>query len=192
MNEMVMTPDVEEKLRQVFKTFNRFMVVMWRLGLGSFMRWRWLSGQIMVITHVGRKSGLRHRTPVNFALHEGYVYCTAGFGQVSDWYRNIQTNPAVELWMPEGWWQATGEDVSETEEAPDRLSDVLVASGFAAYLFGVNPAQYTQDDLKKLLKTYRVVRFKRTGACTGPGGPGDLAWIWPVATLTLLLGRRKR
>ena len=63
-----------------------------------------LSGQIMVLTHTGRKSGLRRRTPVNYALVDGEVYCTAGFGQISDWYRNILANPQVEVWLPDGWW----------------------------------------------------------------------------------------
>lgn len=191
MKEMTISPDVESKLRQGFKYMNRLMVLMWRLGLGSFMRWRWLSGQIMVITHTGRKSGLPRRTPVNYAIHDGDVYCTAGFGRISDWYRNIQKNPEVELWLPEGWWQAQAQDVSETEEAPERLHEVLIASGFAAYLFGVSPDQFTRDDLLQLLRTYRVVRFRRTAACTGPDGPGDLAWVWILTTFVLLLKRRK-
>ena len=32
---MTVDPRVEEQLRQGFKYFNRFMLLMWRLGLGS-------------------------------------------------------------------------------------------------------------------------------------------------------------
>jgi deazaflavin-dependent oxidoreductase (nitroreductase family) len=192
MKNFTLTPSVEHRLRQGFKVMNRFMVLMWRLGLGYWMRWSWLSGQIMVITHVGRVSGKRRRTPVNFALYHDDVYCTAGFGQVSDWYRNIQHHPEVELWLPGEWWKAIAQDVSESEDAPERLRDVLIASGFAARVFGLDPEKLSREDYLELLKTYRLVHFQRTTACTGAGGPGDLTWIWPLALVLLFLGRRNR
>ena len=41
---------------------------------------------------------------------------------------------------------------------------------------------------------YRLIHIQRIHALTGPGGPGDLAWVWPLASLILLmvLLRRKR
>ncbi|NTW98126.1 MAG: nitroreductase family deazaflavin-dependent oxidoreductase, partial [Oscillochloris sp.] len=94
---------VERALRQGFRLFNRYMLLLWRLGLG-----RWLSvtptitGRYLVLTHTGRKSGLPRRTPLNFAEVDGTIYITAGFGAVSDWYRNILASPQVELWLPGG------------------------------------------------------------------------------------------
>ena len=59
----------EEELRQFFKGFNRFMLYMWRLGLGKWVNaWPERGGQIMVLSHIGRKSGLQRRTPLNYAL----------------------------------------------------------------------------------------------------------------------------
>ena len=42
-------------------------------------------------------------------------------------------------------------------------------------------------DITSVLKEYRLVRMRPTEARTGPGGPGDLAWVWPFATFILLL-----
>src|SRR3990172_5692392 len=67
----------QERLRQFFKYLNRFMLLMWRLGFGSYMNRPELSGRIMVLTHNGRKTGLRRQTPVNFAIVDGEVYCVA-------------------------------------------------------------------------------------------------------------------
>ena len=68
------TPQTAEQLRQGFKSFNKFMLLMWRLGMGHwFGLWPEGWGQIMVITHKGRKSGATYRTPVNFALVDGEV-----------------------------------------------------------------------------------------------------------------------
>jgi deazaflavin-dependent oxidoreductase (nitroreductase family) len=178
---------LEARLRKFFKVFNHFMVWMWRLGLGS-----WVNalpdtgGLIMVITHMGRKSGLPRRTPVNFTVVDGDVYCTAGFGPVSDWYRNILVQPKVEVWLPDGWWSGHAEDVSDSPERVSLLRKVLIASGFAARAAGINPHTMTDEELAHLTRSYRLVRIHLQTACTGPGGPGDLAWVWPLATMILL------
>ena len=185
-------PEIEEKLRKGFRYLNRLMVFMWRLGLGQFMGRREMSGQIMVVTHVGRKSGMIRRTPVNYALVDGDVICTAGFGAASDWYRNIQARPLVEIWLPEGWWAGVAEDISASPERLKLLRHVLVASGFASYAAGIDPLKISDADLARVSEKYRLVRIRRTTPCTGPGGPGDLAWVWPLATLGLLVCRVKK
>jgi hypothetical protein len=43
-------------LRSGFKRFNRFMLMLWRLGLGPWVNlWPQVTGRIAVIAHVGRK-----------------------------------------------------------------------------------------------------------------------------------------
>ena len=64
----------EEHLRQTFKLMNIGMIGMWRLGLGPWINaWPAVIGRIMVITPIGRKTGLRRRTPVNYAIVDGDV-----------------------------------------------------------------------------------------------------------------------
>lgn len=183
----VMTPQTEARLRQGFKYFNRLMLLMWRLGLGDWINaWPEVFGQILVITHKGRKSGLRRRTPVNFAVVDGEIYCTAGFGDVSDWYRNIMSNPRVEVWMPDGWWEGLTEDVSAHPQRIALMRQVLIGAGFAAPLFGVDPRRLSDADLQAVTANYCLVHIRRTAPRTGRDGPGDLAWIWPLATFILL------
>lgn len=187
----------EERLRQAFKIMNRFMLTMWRLGLGGMMNaWPETGGRIMVLTHTGRKSGLRRRTPVNYAEVAGQVYCTSGFGAGSDWYKNMIAQPQVEVWLPQGWWQAVAEEVpQEDEHWLYLLRQVLIGSGFAARVAGINPHTISDDELAEVAKDYRLFRIRRKEACTGPEGPGDLAWVWPLATFVLLplaLRRRNR
>jgi len=185
----------EQRLRRIFKSVNRFMLLLWRLGLGRWMKWPELSGAIMVIKHTGRKTGLTRLTPLNYAIVDGDVYCTAGFGSVSDWYLNILANPQVELWLPDGRWAGMAEDVSDSKDRGALLRQVIVASGFAGPLFGVDPKKLTDADFEKLMDSYRLIRIQRTEAVSGPGGPGDLAWVWPLSTfmlLLLILARRRR
>lgn len=184
---MTVDPRLEEQLRQGFKVFNRFMLIMWRLGLGSMLNMGpALAGRYMVITHTGRKSGLKRRTPVNYAVVDDEVYCTAGFGSVSDWYRNIIANPQVEVWLPDGWWAGIAEEVTHPEARLPLLRQVLIGSGFAALAAGVDPNKMTDEELDALTKDYRLIHIRRVAARTGKDGPGDLAWVWPVATMILL------
>lgn len=185
-----MTTQAEIVARQGFKYLNRFMLLLWRLGLQRWGMRNPYGGYIMVITHTGRKSGLPRRTPVNYAEIEGDLYCTAGFGAIADWYRNLLANPRVEIWLPDSWWEGVAEDVTAWPAARrlPLLRQVLVNSGFAAYAAGLNPRTMGDDELAAATAAYKLIRIQRTSPRTGPGGPSDLAWLWPVlATLLALL-----
>jgi deazaflavin-dependent oxidoreductase (nitroreductase family) len=178
---------MEEKLRQAFKSLNRFMLLMWRVGLGRWLSaWPRVGGQFMVITHIGRKTGLRRRTPVNYAIVDGEVYCVAGFGSISDWYRNLRVQPDVEVWLPDGWWAGVAEEVRDSEKRLPLLREVLIGSGFAARLAGVDPYALSDLDLRLATTRYHLIHIQRTSARTGRDGPGDLAWVWPLAATILL------
>ena len=60
-----------------------------------------LSSRVLMLEHVGRKSGARryvvlevvdHATPDTFVV-------ASGFGTRAQWFRNIRTNPRVRLWV---------------------------------------------------------------------------------------------
>jgi deazaflavin-dependent oxidoreductase (nitroreductase family) len=185
----------QENMRQAFKYFNRFMLLLWRLGLGPLVNfWPPVVGRIMVLAHRGRTTGLLRRTPVNYALIDGDIYCVAGFGQNSDWYRNVKANPAVEVWLPDGWWTGTVEEMVDPAVRIPLIRQVLIASGFAAHAAGINPHQLSDEALQAITADYRLLRIRRSVARTGPGGPADLAWVWQIASLILLLlaFRRRR
>ncbi len=181
------------RLRQGFKYFNRGMLLLWRLGLGPLLNaWPAVGGRIMVLTHMGRKTGRQRHTPLNYALVDGQIYCAAGFGSGSDWYRNLLVNPQVEVWLPEGWWQGEAELVNDPNARLPLLRQVLIASGFAAYSIGINPQTISDTELAQATADYHLIRIRRGAACTGPGGPGDLVWVWPLATLLLSLALLRR
>jgi deazaflavin-dependent oxidoreductase (nitroreductase family) len=184
-------------LRQGFRYGNRLMLLMWRLGLQRWGMSNSYSGYIMVLTHRGRKSGKQRRTPLNFARMGNAVYCVAGFGTAADWYRNLLADPHAEVWLPDGsWWQGEAEDLTDLpdEQRLPLVRQVLINSGFAALAAGVNPRSMSEAELKAVTEIYKLIRIRRTGERSGPGGPSDLAWVWPpaAAVLGLLLWRRRR
>jgi len=171
----------DELLRQAFKRLNRVMLFNWRLGLGPFLSFApQIVGRYMVITHIGRKSGLQRRTPLNFAPIGDKVYCVAGFGHIADWYKNIMVNPEVEVWLPSGRWQALAEDITDGEDSLPIVREVLINSGFAAVFAGINPHTVDDETLKEQTQEYRLVRLTLLKPIEGEGGPGDLAWVWLI------------
>jgi deazaflavin-dependent oxidoreductase (nitroreductase family) len=189
-------PGLEARLKWFFKNLlNKFMLAHWRLGIGAWLNLHpSLFGQFMMLVHKGRKTGRTRYTPLNYAIVGGELYCTAGFGKTSAWYRNIQANPNVEVWLDNGWWAGVAEDVSDSDARLPLLRQVLIGSGFVAPLVGIHPRTMSDEELYTATSSYRLIHIRRTAARTGSGGPGDLAWVWPLATLALLgwlLRRRK-
>lgn len=184
----------------IFKQFNRIMVPAWRLGLGRAINtWPKVTGRIMVVTTVGRKSGLFRRTPVNYAWADDALYCTAGFGKKTAWYRNLKANPWVEVWLPDGAWAARAEDVPQTDDTLPIYRQILINSGLAAWAFlGFDPATVSADVLRGYAANSPLVRLHLNGRLGGPAIPGDLSWIWPplvgmaLVGLACMVWRRKR
>jgi hypothetical protein len=63
-----------------------------------------------------------------------------------------------------------------------------------APLAGVNPHTLADAELAAATAGYRLIRIRRTTVRMGRGGPGDLAWVWPLCALLALpaLARRIR
>ncbi len=172
-----------KQMRAMFKQLNKFMLFMWRLGLGPIISTP-QSGYIMVLVSTGHKSGLLRRAPVNFARDGDTVYCLAGLGAKTHWYRNLMADPHCEVWLPDGRWAGIAEEIKDETERLPILRRVLIRSGFAAKLFdGIEPAYMSEDHLRALDPSYKVIKIKLREQTTGAGGPGDLVWVWPVMGL---------
>jgi|SRR5680860_560197 len=175
----VLREDSLDRMRAAFHRANPSMVLAWRLGFGPlFNMWPSVGGRMLVLSHSGRKTGTRYRTPLNYAPVGDDLYCLAGYGSRTDWYRNITVQPEVEIWLPTGRWAAVAFDASDDPDRVARMRDVLVASGFAARAIGLVPKRMTGHEIDETTQTYRLVRIVSTGRRSP--GPADLAWLWMV------------
>ena len=166
-----------ELLKRIFKQGNRFMVGMFRLGFGPFISNPY-SGYVMVMTTTGRKSGLRRRTPVNFAMGDGEVYCLSGFGRTSDWYRNLLANPDAHVWLGGEGWRGRAEVMADAAEWVPVYRRVIERSGFAESAFTKKPYSELSDDEIARLGEGTAVRIRLDKRLPKEEGPGDLRWVW--------------
>ncbi len=155
------TPEQLQRLRRFFHGMNYFMVFLWKIGMGRLMNiWPSVGGRIMVIRHRGRKTGREYLTPVNYAIVEHEIYAAAGFGPITDWYRNIMDYPEIELWLPEGRRRARACDISDSPCRAKLLREVAIASGLAGPLMGVDQKKLTDEELEQVAKDYRLIHFE--------------------------------
>jgi deazaflavin-dependent oxidoreductase (nitroreductase family) len=76
---------------------------------------------VLLLTTIGRKSGLPRVTPLQFEEIDGLFYVAAARGQRADWFRNIQANPAVEVRLKNRQFRGQGQPVTD----PARIADFL-------------------------------------------------------------------
>lgn len=73
----------------------RLPIHLFHLGLG------WMLGhRILLLTHQGRISGRARQTVLEVVRYDperGEYTVAAGFGLRTDWYRNLQAHPAIEV-----------------------------------------------------------------------------------------------
>jgi len=69
----------------------RLPVLLYRLRLGCL-----LGDRFLMLTHTGRKSGLPRHTVIEVVKHDkekDTYYVVSGWGEKSDWYRNVRKTP---------------------------------------------------------------------------------------------------
>jgi len=185
--------------RTVFKCMNKYyMVPLSKLGLLPWMQ-NPLTGYIMVLQTIGRKSGKPRLTPLNYALADGYIYCIAGFGSGTHWLANLKANPVVEVRIAGTALRGSAEIVTESEETQRSFIQIIHNCGFAALLVGLNPFTLTDEKILQKRGPEVVVRIRPTELIGGPFDPGGRGWI--LATLVqmafflwlsrLLFGRKR-
>jgi deazaflavin-dependent oxidoreductase (nitroreductase family) len=184
-------------LPPIMRLVNQAVVLAYRLGLGRwFTSFPKVTPQIMVLTHTGRRSGLPYKTPVAYAIVDGDVYCAVSTGERTNWLLNIKANPQVEVWLREGWWAGEAEEVTDPAQRVPLMRQVMAASGIPARAAGIHPVTASDEELDSQTADFRLFRIQRKEARTGPGGPGELAWVWPLALLFLVFrvsrGRRRK
>jgi deazaflavin-dependent oxidoreductase (nitroreductase family) len=118
---------------------------------------------VLLLTTIGRKSGLPRVTPLQYEEVEGQIYVASARGRQADWYKNILRNPNVRVQIRQREFDATAEPVTD----PARIADFLelrlrrhpVMVRLIMHLFDRLPLRFTRADLEELSKEKALVIF---------------------------------
>jgi deazaflavin-dependent oxidoreductase (nitroreductase family) len=176
-------------LHRAFKAFNRwFMLPAYRAGLGAWVSTP-VGGWILVLRVTGRRSGLIRETPLNYLVDGGWVWVMAGFGERTQWYRNLLADPSVEVRLPGRRFTGTAEVVSDPAVRARMIPRLVRACGIPGML--VVPSPWTSPDETILDATAFVPLLRirmRDGSAVeaGPDDPGGRAWVWRQGLVLLV------
>lgn len=106
----------EKFIRLIWKLIRIPPQVAYRVGLGP------LVGRfVLLLTTTGRKSGLARVTPLQYEEVDGLFYIGSARGDKSDWFRNIQANPEVEVRVKHTRFSGYAKTVTDPTEIADFL-----------------------------------------------------------------------
>ena len=148
--------------RGMARTLYRLPIMLFRLHLGWL-----LMGHFLLLTHIGRKSGLPRQTILEVLQHDrakDAYYVMAGWGKQSDWVKNIEKTPQVEISVGHRRFNALAsrlppEEAESKVIAYARQHPRLIRS--LPRLLGYR-IDGTEEDLRALARLGIVVAFEPT------------------------------
>ena len=173
-----------------------FMAPLIRLGFGWLVG-NPLTGHVMLLRTRGRRSGLPREAPLGYVIRDGAVYCVAGYGVPTPWFRNLVADPNVEVVLPTRRVKGRAEPVTDRGEWL-RTYRALIASFGLVGRFVVGDVRRLDDATllgrHRSLPVVRITpRYGDAPLAAGPFDPGGSGWILPYAGSVLLgiLGWRR-
>ena len=177
-------------------TMNRLLfkapLLAWRLGLGPL-----LGNTMLVLSTWGRVSRLPRHTVLSYTLLEnGRLYLASGWGERSDWLRNLQADPHVTVQLLDITLGAVARPVSEAEEFRQAAGHMFETGGdpyFRPWLASYGIAYDLEEMVAKRERVHMIAldpaEVDEPGLPPYPAPlPADLKWAWAVAGVAFLLG----
>ena len=136
------------------KGLNARMMANYKRGFGP-------TRVVMLLTTIGRKSGLPRQTPLQFEEVDGTYYIASARGQAADWFKNIYANPKVHFQIQEREFDALAEPITD----PARIADFLelrlkrhpIMVRLIMHLFDGLPLHFTRDHLESMAREKALV-----------------------------------
>lgn len=186
------------QVHQFFNWGNKyFMVPGLRMGLGRYMSTPF-TGYLFILRTRGRTSGVMRDAPLGYYARGEFVYCMAGFGRETHWFRNVLADPRVEAILPGRSFSGIAEEVTDPEERTEILVPLVRSMGPVVVATGLgNPWREDPATILERLAAFPLVRIRQTGFAPGPDDPGGWGWIVPMAAgagwlLRRTISRRRR
>lgn len=143
--------------RKFYKRSKFGPITAYRIGLGPL-----IGRVVLLLTTTGRKTGLARVTPLQYELIDGIYHVGAVFGTKTDWVRNIQADPGVQVRVKNLVFTGTAEVFTDPEELADfikyrmekhprMIGMIMRMDGFSA-----NP---TREDLVEYCANLALVRI---------------------------------
>lgn len=167
-----------------FLALNRWVAVpLLRAGLGAWTGTP-VGGYVLLLRTCGRRSGAIREAPLSYLVTDGAAWVCAGFGERTQWYRNVVADPRVEVVLPGRTVACVATDERDPAVRARVLPALVRAVGLPGMLGGVGLGASDEE----ILDAYAWVPLCSLRPCgfplvAGPDDPGGTAWIWRQAVV---------
>ncbi len=138
------------------RAFNTRMAANYQRGIGP-------TRLVLLLTTIGRKSGLKRMTPVQFEEIDSTYYIASVRGRDADWFKNICTNACVHVQIGDCEFDAVAEPVTDPAKIADFIELRLRRHPLMLriiMLFDGLPLHFSRADLEKFCKEKAMVVLK--------------------------------
>ncbi len=175
---------------------NRLVGPLLRAGLGAVIS-NPATGYLLLLRTRGRSTGLVREVPLGYVVLDGAVYCCAGFGVRTAWYRNILADPRVEVVLPGRTFVGQASAVTDAAEWLRAYRALMASLGLVSRAALGKVAALDDETLLARHRTIPLVRITPTAVVPSSLDPGGRSWIvavvaWLVVLRILLLAGRRR
>ncbi len=179
-------------LQRAFLVVNAAVVApLLRTGFG------WLlgspgTGYLMLLRTRGRRTGLVREAPLGYVIDSGAVYCVAGYGRSTPWYRNLLADPSVEVILPTRRFRGHAEPIVDREEWLRTYRALISSFGVVGRLVAGDVGRLDDVALATEHAALPVVRITPAAheppIVAGPFDPGGRGWVMSYGLQAMLLG----
>ncbi len=168
-------------LQRGFLVLNRwFMAPALKSGLGRFIG-NPVTGHLMLLRTRGWRSGQVREAPLGYVILDGAVYCVAGYGRPTPWYRNLCAEPAVHVTLPDREFRGTAESVEDPAEWLTAYRALMTSFGILGRAIVEDVSKLDDAALLEHHRSLPIVRIRPTDPpdpiIAGPWDPGGNGWL---------------
>lgn len=145
----------------LMRLFLRTPILFYRAHLGWL-----LGGRFIMLTHLGRKSGLPRQVVLEVVHHDlqtDAYFVAAGWRGKADWFLNTQLNPAVQVMVGRRTFKASAQVIQLVEAANTFYIYALrhpLAFYEISHLMMGKALQPTEEDCLRLARSVPLVMLK--------------------------------
>jgi deazaflavin-dependent oxidoreductase (nitroreductase family) len=159
------------------------------------------TGYLMLLRTRGRRSGLLREAPLGYVIRDGAVWCVAGYGETTPWFRNLLDDPSVEVILPTRRFRATATPVTDAAEWSAAFRDLIRSFAVVGWAVVGDVSGLSDEELHERYHSLPVVRITpapdEPPLRSGPFDPGGWGWWLPyggalTGLAVWLLSRRSR
>lgn len=164
------------------RIFFKIPLVAWRMGYARMLP------HFVLLTTRGRKSGQPRRTMLDYHYQDGVFYLMAGWGDQSDWVRNIQHDPHVTIQtVGEGVFGGYAERVTENADIERVFFGMQNTPALRPYLARLGIENRLEDVIVKKNRLH-IIRITTEGKPPMLPQETDLLWVNYLVGASLVIG----